>query len=212
MTFDPVRDKIAFDPDEIRIKAAAEDRRQQLLDGHMDAMMRGSLMMERKEPYRPLSDAVMEAIIRGVREQRPRRGDPLPEYSPGFRRVLEETSRRGIARFNQAPHGDRRPGDRIAADNPRPGDILSGGYSPKVDDPSTIHFYPSTGKVCPAFWPEPPDPRLRPYPLELPGYLWPDGGVADTLPVELAMEDLRRVRWAPGRPTIFVADGAPEPV
>jgi hypothetical protein len=202
MSYDPLTTE--------RMRAAHEEAHSRLLDTLMDAMLRGARATE-QEPYRPLSDAVMEAIVRTVREQRPRRGDPAREYGPGFLRVLEKMRSHGLARFNKAPHGDIRPGDRRHADNPRPGDVINFERIVVVDDPSPIFFHPSTGKECPPFWPEPPDPKLRPYPLELPGYLWPDGGAADTLPVELAMASLRQVRWAPARPTLFVADGAPEP-
>jgi hypothetical protein len=54
-------------------------------------------------------------------------------------------------------------------------------------------------------------PRLRPNPLTLPGARWPDGGEGDVFPVEQAFASLARVRWAPGRGTIWLAPGAPEP-
>jgi hypothetical protein len=57
----------------------------------------------------------------------------------------------------------------------------------------------------------PSDERFKPPYLELPGSRWPEGVESDTFPVERALADLARVRWAPGRPTLFVAPGAPEP-
>jgi hypothetical protein len=203
-----------YDPIDDQIMSIAADRRQQLLDRHMDAMMLGALSTEREEAYRPLSDTVKAKILATMAETFPRALDPVLDptarWSPRFREVAEATVGHGRARYQQAPHGDHRPGDR-SADPGRPGVIVSGGRRPRPGDPGTVRFHPSTGEECPAYWDPPPSPRLNPYPLELPGCLWPDSGQSDTFPAQMAFADLGRVRWAPGRPTLFLAPGAPEP-
>jgi hypothetical protein len=203
---------VDYDPINDKIMAIAADRRRELLDDQMDALLRGALAMEQVEPYRPLSEAVKEKILATMRERFPRALDPVRElYGPGFRRLLERTRASAIARFERAAPKGERPGMVMSDSRPHPDDAYffsADGITPK---PKPVYFHPSTGEPLPSHWEDPPDPRFRPFPLDLPGPHWPDGGASDTFPVQAAMLDLGRVRWAPRRPTIFVADGAPEP-
>ena len=205
---------MTYDATDDLILAAAADRRRQLLDEHFDAMVAGSTLRERAEPYRELTDAVKAKVVATMAETFPRALDQVldetSKWSTAFRQVVEATVGYGRARYQGAPHGDARPGDR-SADVGRPGVVISGGRRPRPGDTGTVRFHPSTGEECPAYWEEPPDPRFRPNPLELPGCLWPDGGQSDSFPFQAAYADLSRVRWAPGRVTVFVSPGSEEP-
>ena len=213
--FDSERRPNVVHPVEYRILAAAAEKREALLDAHLEAVARGSESTARREVYRPLSDAVMARILRTMMYLHPRPHDPKPDplasWSPSARQALDRTLSQARAAFERAPRGEARRGDR-PVEVGRPALVVIGGLRPRPGDPSTVCFHPSTGEPCPDYWPDAPDPCLRPHPLELPGCLWPDGGEGETFPAERALEDLRRVRWAPGRPTLFlVALGAPEP-
>ena len=204
----------SYDLTDDLIREAAAARRRQILDEHFDAMVSGSALRARVEPYRQLTDAVKAKVIGTMSETFPRRLDPevdeTDKWSDSFRQVVAATVGYGRARYQGAPHGDPRPGDK-SADAGRPGVVVSGGRGPRPGDTSTVRFHPSTGELSAEFWEEPLDPRFRPFPLDLPGAAWPDGGQSDTFPFQAAYADLCRVRWAPGRPTIFVPVGAPEP-
>jgi len=90
-------------------------------------------------------------------------------------------------------------------------DVFVGGLRPRRDDDRPVNFHPATGELAPDVWESPPDARLTPHYLTLPGCNWPDMGESDVFPVERGLADLARVRWAPGRPVVFVTPGAAEP-
>lgn len=203
-----------FHPIEDRILAAAAERRERLLDAHLEAVARGSEAAARREAYRPLPDFVPPKVVALMAFLFPRRLDPEPDplasWSKKARRDLDATLSRAVARFERAPRGEARRGDR-PVDAVRPALVVLGGLRPRPSDPATVRFRPSDGQLLADYWEDPPLPELRPYPLELPGCLWPDSGQSDVFPVERALADLRRVRWCPGRETLFLAPGQAEP-
>jgi len=199
---------MTYDPTGDRLETAIEMARERLLDEHLEAGARGEMLLEYREPYRPLSTAVKTRITNLMRGTFPRPGEPAPDplahWSARARQVLVDTLRPAKA---ERPSGRGAPPERMVAHNRA--DVLEGG--PRPGDPGPVFFHPLTGEPCPSYWPADLPERVKPRPLELPGSLWPDGGESPTFPVERALADLARVRWAPARPTIWLAPGAPEP-
>jgi len=142
----------------------------------------------------------------------PRPGEPAPDptasWSSRARQVLADTLRPARARFERSPLAGM-PGERMVELN-RPG-VVVGGPRPRPGDPGPVFFHPHNGSLAPSWWPPDLPEKNKPRPLELPGCDWPDAGASPTFPVERALADLSRVRWAPGRPTLWLAPGAPEP-
>jgi hypothetical protein len=203
-----------FDQDgvvEDQIRDWARDRRDQLLDERSTAAALGCLQMRALEPYRPLTDDVKARVVHTMRLMFPRPDDADMEepLSPGFRKVLQATLEAGHRFLARGPYPDGR-GDRKAMRTPPPSAFTPREVQPRPWDPNPVLFHPSNGKICPVFWPELSE-KDKPRPLSLPGCNWPDDDPEAPFPLERAWADLARVRWAPGRATIWLAPGAPEP-
>jgi hypothetical protein len=200
---------MTYDTSGARLETALELARERLLDEHLAAGARGEAMLEFKEPYRPLSDAVKAKILAKMQGTFPRGGDPAPDvtasFSSRFRQVVADTLRpASVGR----PSGRGAPPEPTVAHN-RP-DVLDGG--PRPGDPSPVRFHPHSGEEAPSWWPPDIPEKNKPHPIELPGALWPDGGQSPTFPVDRALADLARVRWAPARETIWLPTAdSPEP-
>jgi len=142
----------------------------------------------------------MRGTFRVPVSRHPTPGPLVGPGAPGAGRHVKTGQGGAPERAGSAP-------ERMVAHNRA--DVLEGG--PRPGDPGPVFFHPLTGEPCPSYWPADLPERVKPRPLELPGSLWPDGGESPTFPVERALADLARVRWAPARPTIWLAPGAPEP-
>jgi len=187
-----------YDPIEDKILAAGRDKRERILDAQMTAGMYGSQLLSRQDTYRPLSPEVKQSIKAQMRQWFPWPGDPSPEEQlpPGFRQLLETTLTAARSRFSS-------PRRSVGA-----GGMSFNRPDVYVPDPRRQHglgpvfFDASNGVPCQPDFPASLPERLRPPTVELPAEHWPP---------HLWDYDLNRIRWARGRPVVWLQPDDQEP-
>jgi hypothetical protein len=172
------------------------EARQRLLADHAAAGARGAASLATDDPYKRLSPVSTMRIKAQMREWFPWPGDPLPvdNLPAGFREVLERTLDGDRARWKAHPGGvPGRRSDRKGADLGRPEFFTPETRRQKGQGP--VHLDCRTGFSCSTNFPRNLPEKYKPVVLELPGEDW-DQTQADW--------DLGRVRWATGRPVLWL--------
>ena len=189
------------DPSSPRAKWLTDEAHERVLQLQYDARQRGAaLLAPPPERYRPLSPRV---VSRNLDQMKMMFAEPPLAGRPAV------TGR-------QAGHrGDGGPGPRHLGDTQgltprgdcrpvlmgRPDVCLRTEHEARGRDPGEVFFTRQAGSTARRRG-RSRSPELVPKVLALPGCDWP---------IERGEEDLSRVRWAPGRPVVWLQPGQPEP-